>query len=83
MAIVIDTLQAMKALTEGGVFTQAQAERIVDVVAEANDDVATKGDMKELRADLEILRRDITIKMYVSTFSAAAFVIGAIRLMGI
>ena len=86
MAIVIDTLQAMKALTEGDTFTQEQAERIVDVISDASDDVATKADLKllrtELRSDMEIVRRDLTIKMYAANLASAALVISVLRLVG-
>ena len=48
-----DTLHAAKALTQAG-FAPPQAEAITDTIRAAfSDSVATKGDMAELRAEIQ------------------------------
>ena len=52
-ALAFDTLKAAKALRDAG-FEQAQAEAVAATVGGAlTGDVATKGDIKELRSDME------------------------------
>jgi len=63
-AIPFDTLKLVDALEQAQI-PREQARAIVDVVRAAHNtaDVATKGDLRELRKEIEIIRRDIIIKL--------------------
>jgi len=63
-AIPFDTLKLVDALEQVQI-SREQARAIVDVVRAAHDtaEVATKGDLRELRKEIEIIRRDIIIKL--------------------
>jgi len=63
-AIPFDTLKLVEALEQVQI-SREQARAIVDVVRAAHDtaEVATKGDLRELRKEIEIIRRDIIIKL--------------------
>ena len=66
MAATLDTLEISKRLKSAG-FGDAQAEAITGVLRESlNADLsrlATKEDIAALRAEMEILRRDLTIRL--------------------
>jgi len=66
MASTFDTLEISKRLKSAG-FADAQAEALTVVLRETRDAdlsrLATKDDLALLRADIEILRRDLTIRM--------------------
>jgi DNA anti-recombination protein RmuC len=53
MPTLIDTRKAFRQLQEEGGFTQEQADAIVDVFAEADEQVATRSDLEQLRQELE------------------------------
>ena len=70
MMAMIDTHKAIKKLMAGKSFTKAQAEKLVDVVQEADSNVASKKDIELVRKDLkasegklsneiELLRKDL------------------------
>jgi len=63
-SVTMDTLKLVEALEQADI-PRAQARAIVDVVREARDagDVATKADIRDLRQEMEIMRRDIIIKL--------------------
>jgi len=67
-ALTFDTLKLVDALEKAQI-PRDQARAIVDVVREARDatDVATKGDLRNelalVRKDIEVMRRDIIIKI--------------------
>jgi len=60
MAYVVNTYQTIKNLTDGEVFTNAQAERIVDVVMNTNSKVATKADVN---LAIDSLRKDMDTRL--------------------
>ncbi len=88
--MLIDTYKSVKDLTGAGMPVQ-QAEALVNIISATNKQVATKDDLEfatndlrsELKAsenhlhhELELLRRDLTIKMYATGITIAALVIG-------
>ena len=64
MSIHVDTLAAKKKLVQGG-FDDAQAEIIVQVFADVEQQVATK-------QYIDLLRRDLTLKIIVASIGAVA-----------
>ena len=64
MTVLVDTLAAKKKLVSAG-FTDKKAEGIVEVFADADEHVATKD-------DIELLRRDLTIKIMLATVTLLA-----------
>jgi hypothetical protein len=66
MASTFDTLEIAKRLKSTG-FGDAQAEAITGALRETRDAglsrLATKDDLTLLRQDIEILRRDLTIRL--------------------
>ncbi|PJI56404.1 DUF1640 domain-containing protein [Escherichia coli] len=66
--VYFDTLKFVEKLEASGI-PAAQARAISDAVRESHEsvEVATKRDLddlkKELRSDMELLRKDLTIKM--------------------
>ena len=64
MTVLVDTLAAKKRLLAAG-FDDKKAEGIVEVFTEANERVATK-------QDIELLRRDLTIKILFATITLLA-----------
>ena len=71
MHIVFDTLEMVRRLESRG-FKREQAEEIISVVKDVQQDLATKQDIeslrKDTRQDIESLRKDIIIKMSGITF---------------
>jgi len=63
-AVTFDTLKLVDALEKVQI-PREQARAIVEVVREAQDaaDIATKGDIALVRKDMEMLRKDIIIKL--------------------
>ncbi len=58
-SIAFDTYKAVKALKKAG-FEEVQAEAVVATVGEAmGENVATKADMAEIRAEIAGLRADV------------------------
>lgn len=59
MPTIIDTRKAFRRLQERGGFSEDQADAIVDVLTNVDEQVATKGDIEDLRSDLKGLRSDL------------------------
>jgi len=53
MPALIDTREAFRRLQEQGGFTDDQADAIVDIFADANEQIATRGDIERLEAKIE------------------------------
>ena len=68
-----DTLAAMRRLEAAGVDT-AQAEAIIDTMRESAGELATKGDIAELRADLAKLGADLHRALWIQGTSIGAIV---------
>lgn len=51
MPALIDTREAFRRLREEGGFTDAQADAIVDILTDVDEQLATRGDIEQLRAD--------------------------------
>ena len=62
MALAFDTLRAAKQLQQSG-FEETQAEAIVSIVSDREEELATKSDLKilrqEVKADIESLRQEV------------------------
>ena len=56
---MIPTHQTIKELTKGKMFTPKQAEAIVEVMGQSNDQLATKGDIKDVRGEIKDVRSEI------------------------
>jgi len=62
---MIDTLKASRKLKASG-FSEEQAESIINVVADTNEQTATKEDIHLLQKDIQILAQSIAkLKEYV------------------
>ena len=53
MPTLIDTREAFRRLREQGGFSDEQADAIVDIFTDIDEQVATRGDIEQLRSDLE------------------------------
>ena len=62
MAVPFDTLKLARRL-EGAGFPAQQAGDMAETIAEAVSQLATKNDIALLRADLELLKRDMTLRL--------------------
>jgi hypothetical protein len=66
MTVPVDTLKLARRLEAAG-FPPQQAGDMAEAIAEAVSQLATKADLAalrtELRADLEILKRDMTLRL--------------------
>ena len=78
--LTIDTHATVKKLTASG-FTTEQAEVQVAILADAlaanMDDLATKGDVRDVRSEIELLRREmqameLRLVIKLGTFFAVA-----------
>lgn len=67
MHITFDTLEMVRRLEAKG-FKREQAEEIISVVKDVQQELATKSDIEVLRKDIEVLRRDMVIKISSITF---------------
>ena len=72
MAVLIDAHKAIKQLTLGKAFSNAQAEKIVEIFSEAHEQLATK-------KDLELLEKSVTNKMYAGLIALAGFLVAAMK----
>lgn len=54
MTVFIDTLAAKKHLVKGKTFTDKQAEALLDAFKDANEQVATRSDLRELESRLKL-----------------------------
>ncbi len=55
---MIDTLTASNTLQENG-FSRKQSEVLVHVIAQQNEELATKQDIQLLKKDMQVLRADM------------------------
>ena len=58
MHITFDTLEMVRRLEAKG-FKREQAEEIISVVKDVQQELATKSDIEVLRKDIEVLRREV------------------------
>jgi len=80
--ITFDTLKFVETL-EQAQMSREQARAIATAVREAQEaaDVATKGDVRELRKEMEIMRRDIIIKLGAMVIGTGVTLIAAMGVM--
>jgi len=80
--ITFDTLKFVETL-EQAQMSRDQARAIATAVREAQDaaDVASKGDVRELRKEMEIMRRDIIIKLGAMVIGTGVTLIAAMGVM--
>lgn len=64
MAILIDTYKIHSRLVKAG-FQKEQADVIVETFSEAEEQVATKGDIELLRKDMEVWKKDVSLQIWV------------------
>ena len=78
-SIAFDTYKAVKALKQAG-FEEVQAEAVVATVGEAmGENVATKADMAEIRAEIAGLKADVASDfkvLYRHLWVMAASIVG-------
>lgn len=85
-AVPFETLKLSRKLESGG-FTHDQANTAAEALAEAMSgaELATKTDLNalkaELRSDIELIKRDLTIRLGSISMVVAGILLGAIRLM--
>jgi hypothetical protein len=77
MAMPFDTLKLARRLEAAG-FPAQQAGDMAEAIAEAVAQLATKADIAELRRDMEILKRDLTIRLGGMLIAATALILTAI-----
>ncbi len=73
--ITFDTGLAVESLQQNG-FDLPQARGIVEVIKTAQTELATKHDIDLLHKEIELLRRDLTVRMLLIVGAATAFNIG-------
>ena len=59
MPTLIDTRDAFRRLQDQGGFTEDQADAIVDIFTDVDEQVATRGDLKQLRSELQSIRSEM------------------------
>ena len=59
MAVTIDTYQAHKTLTADKAFSEIQAERLLDILSDSNEMLATKADIQVLDMKIDNLRGEL------------------------
>lgn len=80
---LFDTLEAAEALTHAGP-TEAQAKAIVAAMRKAvSDNVATKGDVAELRGEIGAVKAELWAVKWVLGFVLAIVLAMAARLFGV
>lgn len=79
--IIFDTHQFIKRLISAGMNNE-QAEALAEAINEgAKDRIASKGDIKDLQHDIEIIKRDLKLWMF-ATQGALGLLIVALKLFG-
>ena len=72
--LAFDTHRAVKALRNAG-FDDAQAEAVTEQISAAiGENVATKGDIALVRADMEKLELRMTLKLYAAVAAGVGLV---------
>ncbi|MFN3077154.1 MAG: DUF1640 domain-containing protein [Alphaproteobacteria bacterium] len=80
VAIPFDTLKFVEKLEAGG-FTHAQAKAAAEAFAEAtSQELATKSDIAAVRTDMEILKRDLTLRLGTIVAAGVAFLAALMKL---
>jgi archaellum component FlaC len=59
MPTPIDTRGAFRQLREEGGFSEEQADAIVDIFTDVDEQVATRGDIDQLRTELQSIRSEM------------------------
>ena len=59
MPTLIDTRDAFRRLQNQGGFTEDQADAIVDIFTDVDEQVATRGDIEQLRTELQSIRSEM------------------------
>jgi DNA gyrase/topoisomerase IV subunit A len=59
MPTLIDTRDAFRRLQNQGGFTEDQADAIVDIFTDVDEQVATRGDIDQLRTELQSIRSEM------------------------
>lgn len=59
MPTLIDTRDAFRRLQNQGGFTEDQADAIVDIFTDVDEQVATRGDIDQLRSELQSIRSEM------------------------
>ena len=77
----IDTAAAIKKLIGSGM-PEAQAEAVVHTFAEAQDEVATKGDIREVKAELDSLKNYLLFRIVLAQIAGAGLVFALIKFFG-
>ena len=77
----IDTAAAIKKLIGSGM-PEAQAEAVVHTFAETQDEVATKGDIREIKAELDSLKNYLLFRIVLAQIAGAGLVFALIKLFG-
>jgi hypothetical protein len=66
MPTLIDTRDAFRRLQEHGGFSEAQADAIVDIFTDVDDQVATRGDVERLDERIEEVEDRLTQRIELS-----------------
>jgi hypothetical protein len=80
MVMPFDTLKLARRLEAAG-FPPQQAGDMAEAIAEAVSQLATKADIAELRRDMEILKRDITIRLGSMMVVAVGIILAGFKLI--
>jgi hypothetical protein len=80
MAIPFDTLKLARRLEAAG-FPPQQAGDMAKAIAEAVSQRATKADIAEPRRDMEILKRDMTIRLGTMMVIAVGIILAGFKLI--
>jgi len=59
MPTLIDTRDAFRRLQNQGGFSEDQADAIVDIFTDVDEQVATRGDIDQLRTELQSIRSEM------------------------
>ena len=59
MPTLIDTRDAFRRLQDQGGFSEDQADAIVDIFTDVDEQVATRGDIDQLRTELQSIRSEM------------------------
>ena len=59
MPTLIDTRTAFRQLRDEGGFSEDQADAIVDIFTDVDEQVATRGDIDQLRTELQSIRSEM------------------------
>ena len=67
MQLTFDTKQIYRDLSHGDLFSKKQAEKLTDTLRDVvninAENLATKADIEQLRAEMEIMQQQLTIRL--------------------